>query len=163
VHQITMRAVDFQSVDAQAAGTPGRIGKRLAYATHAIGLERTRQGLSGLVRQPRRRIRHPAAVRHRDHFPTFPRHAARRLSSSVCQLQHDGILGASSYRFDRGRQRTLREVIPQPQVARCDAALWLDRRSLHKQQGRPGRGEAAEMNNVPLGRPAGFGNVLAHR
>ena len=64
---------------------------------------------------------------------------------------------------DDARQRRLAVVRIKPEAAMTDAAAALDAGGLDHDQRGAGIGEHAEMIEVPVGRHAIVGTVLAHR
>ena len=161
-HQVAVRTMQLDCVQAQARAAPGGIGERGDHAIHAGPIERLRGLPFGNEGDRRRRIGLPAA------FPGWNAAAAvagfflRALAPRVAQLDADRHVAVAPHQRQHLRQRGLAGIGIHAQAFAADAPLWFHAGSLDDQEPGTGQREVAKMDQVPVGGATVDRAVLAH-
>jgi hypothetical protein len=87
----------------------------------------------------------------------------RRFAAGVRELHAELAVALRLAEGHDARQRFLGFVVVETETPRRDAAFRLDAAGLGDDEPDVGAGILAEMHDVPVGRLAVFGGVLAHR
>lgn len=164
MHQITMRGVQFDQLQAQPFGTRCRCDEGVHHGIDSRLIQCLRRRLSLAERQ--RRCRHglPAMrVVGRDGLAAFPRQIGRGLAPGMRQLDADRHRRPASYRLQYLGQRLLGRIIVQPKIGVTDAPFRYHCGRFENQQAGAGLRQRAQMDAVPIAGAAVLCRVLAHR
>ena len=164
VQQIAVRHVQLDGVEPATHGTPRRKRKCIAHAVDVVLGHRTRRRPIGAERDRGRRNGLPRIGRRGAALPPrLPRHARGALASGVRELDAD-LRGTDPMAMvDDARQRRFAGVGIETETTVADAAAPFHVAHFGDHEAGAGIGERAEMRDVPVGRHAVIGAVLAHR
>ncbi len=163
MQQVAVRGVDLDGVEPDARGAPRSHRKRIAHALQSGAIERHRRQFARPIGIGGWRYGRPATLARHDLLAAAPRHVARRLAPGMRKLDRQRHRRMAAHRCKRPAERAFALVRPQPEIVRRDAPFRLDGGRLDDQQAGAGQREVAEVDQVPVGRQAVFGRVLAHR
>lgn len=164
MHQIAMRGMQFDQLQAQALGTLCRCDEGV---NHSIDPR--------LIQRLWRRL--PCAKRHRrcghglpamrmigcDGLAAFPRQIGRRLAAGMRQLDADRHRRPASYRLQYLGQGLLGRIVVQTKIGVTDAPFRHHRSRFENQQSGTGLRQRAQVDAMPIGGAAVLCRVLAHR
>ena len=163
VHQIAVRHVQFDLIEADAQRALRRGNEGLAHAVK-VRLGRLARHVPAFAPGQRRRAEsRPRILSGLQRLGAFPRALRGCLAPGVRKL--DAELGGARPPAlrDDALKRELVVVGIKPHAAVGDAALPLDMRRLDDDQRGAGIGQHAEMHHVPVIGAAVVGGILAHR
>src|SRR5829696_2171082 len=163
MQEIAVRRVHLDRVDAEPLGALRGGHEGVAHPCKTRGIECQRRRLALLVRNRRRALRPPAALRHRDQLPAVPRRVARGLAAGVGELDHHLSLRALAHRGQDRPQRGFGGVVVEAEAARRDAADRLHRGGLDAEDRGPRQRQRIDVGEMPVIGLAVDGRVLAHR
>lgn len=164
VQQVAVGGVDLDGVQPQPCRPPRRLGERVADVPHPVAVQgdgrvvALREGSCG------RRDGLPAPRFARpDLLAALPGHPRRGLAAGVGELDRQRHVGIAPHDRQYPPQRRFRLVGPQAEVVGADPPFRHHRGRLQGQQRRPGQGQVAQVDDVPVGGAALVGRILAHR
>ena len=167
VHEIAVRAVKLQHVEARLMGAPRRVAPGLHEVLDFMALQRPRHRPFLAVRDRARRHRRPRVPvvdvgRSLQRPVAFPRTGGARLAAGMTELDSgDRILLLDE--FDQALQRLDECVVPDSEIAHGAAAAPLDLcRFDDDEAGAAGR-EFAGIHQMPVGRKSLHRGILMHR
>ena len=162
MQQIAVGAVQLDRIDARPHGAPGSLNEGLAYALHVVRRHLARERPIRTERNGGWSNRLPGVARPIERPAAFPRTLRRGFAPGMRQLDAElRIAVAPAVRGD-ARERRFAVVRIEPEAAMGDAPAALDAGRLHHEQRRPRIAQRAEVIEMPVGRGAVIGAVLAH-
>ncbi len=140
------------------------VDELVANAREARGIERSGRCFAVGVRNGGRCQRRPSAFCKRDLRATFPWPCRRALAARMRELHRDGHRRRLPPCTGKAvGQRALRCVVVEAKAARRDPPDGRHRGRLDRHHRRAGQQQLAPVDQVPVGRAAFVGRVLAHR
>ena len=145
-------------------GAPPRgRGKGVQDALQSGVVQRRRRRFAGGVGHGRRRQRLPAPGLRRDQPAAVPGRVAGCLAAGMGELDRERHRRLRAHGSQDTVQCSFRGVGPEPEVARRNAPLGLDRGGLDGEQARARQRQVAEVDEMPIAGRTFDGTVLAHR
>ena len=163
VQQVAVGGVDFDGVDTEPLRPLGGADEGAEHAVEAGLIERLRGRLIGLKRDGRGRHGRPAAFTGRHQAAALPGHVVGGLAASMGELDGDRHRGMAAHGGQHPAEGIFRGVRPQAEIGRRNTAFRFDRSGLDDQQAGAGMAQVAVVHQVPVGRFAVVGRILAHR
>jgi hypothetical protein len=167
VHEITMRAMQLQHLEAGRVGAPRRLAPGLHQVLHLAALQRFRYRPFLAVCDRARRNRRPCVPvvdigRPLQRPVALPRPGGARLAAGMAELDsRRRILLLDE--FDEAAQRLDEAVIPDAEIAEGAAAAPLDFCGFDHHEAGAAGGKLAGIHQMPVGRKTLHRGILVHR
>jgi hypothetical protein len=167
VHEIAVRAVQLQHLEAGFVGAARRLAPRLHEVFHLAALQRARHRTFRAVRDRARRHRGPGVPvvdirRALQRSIAFPRPGGARLAAGMAELdtRHRVLLLDERH---EAAQRLDELIVPDAEIAKRAATAAFYFRGFHDDEARAAGGELAGIHQVPVGRKTLHRGILVHR